>query len=171
MCTENSIRLCCVLQSGAHTLGATEGCAAAPSNPTVWRDRRPDYFIRAASSICPNMIFGRDKTKTRVYRRGTCNYQPPLASSGSNDCAQRGAKFSVMLDVPLATHGFAAGFAAFGIEQYPSPPSSRLGIDSRIMLLEASFQVGRPADIGSAPGSECALAESPWRSASPWPKD
>jgi hypothetical protein len=55
-----------------------------------------------------------------------------------------------MLDVPLATHGFAAGFATFGIEQNPFPPSSRLGADSRIVLLEASFQVSRPADIGSA---------------------
>jgi hypothetical protein len=55
-----------------------------------------------------------------------------------------------MLDVPLATHGFAAGFATFGIEQNPFPPSSRLGADSRIVLLEASFQVSRPADIGPA---------------------
>jgi hypothetical protein len=46
-----------------------------------------------------------------------------LASSGSNGCAQHGAKFSVMLYVPLATHGFTAGFAAFGIEQNPFPSS------------------------------------------------
>ena len=55
-----------------------------------------------------------------------------------------------MLDVPLATHGFAAGFAAFEMEQNPFPPARRLGTDSRIVLLEAPFQVGRPADIGSA---------------------
>jgi hypothetical protein len=49
---------------------------------------------------------------------------PPLASSGLNGCAQHGAKLSVMLYVPLATHSFTAGFAAFGIEQNPFPPSS-----------------------------------------------
>jgi hypothetical protein len=75
---------------------------------------------------------------------------PPLASSGSNGCAQHGAKLSVTLYVPLATHGFTAGFAAFGIEQNPFPPSRRLGADSRIVLPEAPFPVGRPADIGSA---------------------
>ena len=51
-------------------------------------------------------------------------WAPPLASAGSNGCAQHGAKLSVMLYVPLATHGFTAGFAAFGIEQNPFPPSS-----------------------------------------------
>jgi hypothetical protein len=73
-----------------------------------------------------------------------------LSASGSNDCAQHGSKFSVTLDVPLATHSFAAGFAIFGIEQNPFPPSRRLGADSRIVLPEASFEVSRPADIGSA---------------------
>jgi hypothetical protein len=51
-----------------------------------------------------------------------------------------------MLDVPVATHGFAAGIATFGIQQNPFPPSSRLGAASRIVFLEASFQVGRPTD-------------------------
>ena len=55
-----------------------------------------------------------------------------------------------MLDVPLAAHGLAAGFAAFGIEQNPLPPSSRLGANSCIVLPEASFQVSGPPDIGSA---------------------
>ena len=49
--------------------------------------------------------------------------RPPGASSGSNGCAQHGAKLSVTLYVPFATHGFTAGFAAFGIEQNPFPPS------------------------------------------------
>ena len=85
-------------------------------------------------------------SQTRPWTTG-----PVHSDNGSeNGYAQRGAKLSVMLDVPLATHGFAAGFAALGIERYPPPPSSRLGTDSRIMLLEASFQVGRPPDIGSA---------------------
>jgi hypothetical protein len=63
--------------------------------------------------------------------------------------ARKLAKLPVMLDVPLAT-GFTASFATFGIKQYPSPPSSRLGADSCIVLPEASFEVSRPADIGSA---------------------
>ena len=59
----------------------------------------------------------RDLTSGRCCHRRS-------SSSGSNGCAQRGAKLSVMLDVPLATHGFTAGFGAFGIKQYPFPPSS-----------------------------------------------
>ena len=85
----------------------------------------------------------RDLTSGRCCHRRS-------SSSGSNGCAQRGAKLSVMLDVPLATHGFTAGFAAFGIKQYPFPPSSRLGADTCIVLSEASFEVGRPANICTA---------------------
>ena len=55
-----------------------------------------------------------------------------------------------MLDVPLATHGFATGFATFGIEQSPTLPSGRFSAASRIVLLEASFHVSRPANIGAA---------------------
>lgn len=62
-----------------------------------------------------------------------------LASLSSNGCAQRGAKFSVMLDMPLATHGFIAGFAAFGVEQNPLPPARRLGAYSCIVLPESPF--------------------------------
>ena len=68
--------------------------------------------------------------------------------SGSNGFAQRGAKRFVTLDVPLATHGFAAGFATFGIEQNPISTSSRLSAESRIVLLESSLYVRRPANIG-----------------------
>jgi hypothetical protein len=63
----------------------------------------------------------------------------PLPWSGSNGRPQRSAKLPVVLDVPLATHGFAAGLAKFRIEQNPFPPSSRLSADSGIVLLEASF--------------------------------
>jgi hypothetical protein len=73
-----------------------------------------------------------------------------LASLRSNGCSQRGAKFSVMLDVPLATQGFIAGFAAFGIEQNPLPPARRLGAYSCIVLPESPLYVSRLADIGSA---------------------
>src|SRR5260221_11147274 len=63
--------------------------------------------------------------------------------------AERRAKLSVTLDIPLAAHGFAAGFAAFGIKQNPFPPARRSGAHARIMLLEASLQLRCPADIGS----------------------
>ena len=55
-----------------------------------------------------------------------------------------------MLDVPLAAHGLAAAFATFSMKQDPFAPSGRLGADPRIVLSEASFQVGCPAHIGSA---------------------
>jgi hypothetical protein len=63
-----------------------------------------------------------------------------------------------MLDVPLAAHCFVASFTTFGIEQNPSPPSSRLGAAARIVLAESSLYIRGPADIGStiifAPASE-----------------
>jgi hypothetical protein len=73
-----------------------------------------------------------------------------MTRSGSNGRAQLGAKLSVTLDIPLAAHGFAAAFAPFGIEQNPFPPARRLGADPRIVLPQASLEVRRPADIGSA---------------------
>jgi hypothetical protein len=74
------------------------------------------------------------------------NADPLVRPNGST---QRGAKRSVTLDVPLATHGCATGFAAFGIEQNPFPPPRRLGTKSRIVSLKSSLYVGGPADIGS----------------------
>ena len=55
-----------------------------------------------------------------------------------------------MLNVPLTTHRFSASFAVFKIQQYPFPPPSRLGTNSRIVLLKAPFEINRPADVGSA---------------------
>jgi hypothetical protein len=55
-----------------------------------------------------------------------------------------------MLDVPLAAHGCAAAFATLEIKQHPFPPARGLGADPRIVLPQASLQIGRPADIGSA---------------------
>ena len=53
-------RLCGLLQSSSHALSFTERCTHKTGCPTVrknhWRPR-PD---RAASPICPDMIFGRD---------------------------------------------------------------------------------------------------------------
>jgi hypothetical protein len=76
---------------------------------------------------------------------------PPERSlrPGSNRFAQRGAKLSVAFNVPFATHGFAARFATFAIEQNPFPTTRRLGAASRVVLLEAALYVSRPTDIGS----------------------
>jgi hypothetical protein len=46
-----------------------------------------------------------------------------LVSFDSHGCPQFAAKFFIMFDVQLATHGLAFGFATFGIEQNPLPPS------------------------------------------------
>jgi hypothetical protein len=72
-----------------------------------------------------------------------------ILGSASNCFAQRSAKPFVMLDVPLAAHGFVAGLTAFGIEQNPFPPLSRLGAETRIVLAESSLYVRDPADISS----------------------
>jgi len=62
--------------------------------------------------------------KPRHVRGFLC--KPPMTTppAGSDGCPQGGAKLPVMLDVPLATHGIATGFATFRIEQNPFPPAS-----------------------------------------------
>jgi hypothetical protein len=62
----------------------------------------------------------------------------------------RGAELSVTLDVPLAAHRFIASFASLGIKQNPFSPSGRLGADSSVVVAGGIFQVGRPANVGSA---------------------
>ena len=71
---------------------------------------------------------------------------PTLQSDSRPQCS---SKFSVTLNVPLAAHCFVAGFAAFRIKQNPSSPASRLSTASCIVLLQASFQVGRPTNVSS----------------------
>jgi hypothetical protein len=69
---------------------------------------------------------------------------------GSKGRAERGAKLSVALEMPFATHCVAAGFAALGIKQNPMPPARGFGAAPRIVLGKAPFQFCGPADIGSA---------------------
>ena len=57
----NSFRLCGTLQSSAHALGITEGCALASSGPTIWRHCRHSDPGWTAPSIRPDMIFGKDR--------------------------------------------------------------------------------------------------------------
>ena len=49
-----------VLQSGPHALGITERCALASSSSAVRRHCRHSDLGRTASSIRPDMIFGKD---------------------------------------------------------------------------------------------------------------
>jgi PhzF family phenazine biosynthesis protein len=61
--TPDSFRLCSVLQSSPYALGITERCAVTSSRPIVWRHRSHSDPGRATSSICPDMIFGKDRAK------------------------------------------------------------------------------------------------------------
>ena len=54
-----------VLQSGAHALGITKRCALASSSPTVRCHCRHSDLGRTASSIRPDMIFGKDRWSVR----------------------------------------------------------------------------------------------------------
>ena len=54
-----------------------------------------------------------------------------LVSFDSHGCPQFAAKFFIMFDVQLATHGLAFGFATFGIEQNPFPSSRRFALASQ----------------------------------------
>ena len=77
-------------------------------------------------------------------------FAPPPAHSVRMVARKLVRNFLSCLMFHSRTHGFTASFAAFGIKQNPFPPSSRLGANSCIVLPEASFEVSRPADIGSA---------------------
>ena len=54
------------------TLGITERCTLASSSPTVWRHCRHSNLGRTASSIRPDMIFGKDRS---------CQYMPTPSST------------------------------------------------------------------------------------------
>jgi hypothetical protein len=54
------------LQSSAHAFGIGERCALASSSPTIWRHCRHSDPGWTAPPICSDMIFGKDKTPTRV---------------------------------------------------------------------------------------------------------
>jgi hypothetical protein len=55
-----------VLQSGAHALGIAEGCTPASSGSTDWSHCRHSDVGRIASSIRPNMIFGKDRAASSI---------------------------------------------------------------------------------------------------------
>ena len=69
---------------------------------------------------------------------------------GSKGRAERGAKLSVALEMPFATHRVAPRFAALGIKQNPMPSARGFGAAPRIVLGKASFQFCGPTDIGPA---------------------
>jgi hypothetical protein len=63
--TPNSFRLCRVLQSSTYALGITERCAATASSSAMRDHCRYGYFVRAASSVRADMIFGKDRQSLR----------------------------------------------------------------------------------------------------------
>ena len=50
-----------ILQSGAHALGVTERCAVASSSPAVRCHCRRSHLGGTASSMGPDMIFGKER--------------------------------------------------------------------------------------------------------------
>jgi hypothetical protein len=63
--TPNSFRVCRVLQSRTYALGITERCAATASSSAMRDHCRYGYFVRAASSVRADMIFGKDRQSLR----------------------------------------------------------------------------------------------------------
>ena len=59
----NPFRLCSVLQSSAHAHGVTERCALASRSSAVRCHCRHSNLGRTASSIRPEMIFGKDRQR------------------------------------------------------------------------------------------------------------
>ena len=72
-----------------YALGITERCAVTSSRPIVWRHRSHSDPGRATSSICPDMIFGKDNRKPKPERssdeahpRSNSYIRLPTASCG-----------------------------------------------------------------------------------------
>src|SRR5262245_61420907 len=56
----NSDVICALLQRNPHAPGIGQGCAATTSCPTMRKDCHNADSVRIASSLRPDMIFGRD---------------------------------------------------------------------------------------------------------------
>lgn len=50
--------------------------------------------------------------------------------------------------MPLAAHGGAARFMAFGIEDVPLPPARGLRAGAGVVLLQPRIEIDRPPDLG-----------------------
>src|SRR5262245_36767167 len=57
----NSDVICALLQRNPHAPGISQGRAATTCCPTMRKDRHNANSVRIASSLCPDMIFGRDR--------------------------------------------------------------------------------------------------------------
>jgi hypothetical protein len=64
--TTDPFRLCGLLQSRTPAHGITERCAIAASRRTVWYYCRHSRSGRITSSICPDMIFGKERYNSRA---------------------------------------------------------------------------------------------------------
>jgi hypothetical protein len=132
----NSFCLCSVLQSGAHALGVTERCAPASSSPTVGCHYRHPNLGRTASSICSDMIFGKDNrffgAGLRSSRRffacssSTANFTHCLARF-ENICARSGLWVLSARSVhrnAFSRHSFGSPGIALSLRAVPSqePP-------------------------------------------------
>jgi len=74
----------CVLQSGANALGITERCAIASSSPTIRNHYRCARSVGAASSLCADIIFGKDRRRRKHNERSRPNLGFRYTQGGSH---------------------------------------------------------------------------------------
>ena len=75
-----------------YALGITERCAVTSSRPIVWRHRSHSDPGRATSSICPDMIFGKDNRKPKPERSSDEAHPRSNSYIRSSDCFMRTPK-------------------------------------------------------------------------------
>src|SRR5271166_974868 len=62
-----SDRVFSLLQSDANAPVVKQGCSARPSGPATWNRRHCADFVRTASLLRADIIFGRDTQETRIH--------------------------------------------------------------------------------------------------------
>jgi len=69
-------------------------------------------------------------------------------------CTKSQPKPLVALQMPFAAHGVAARAVLLRVQQHPRAPTRRLCAFPGVVLVQALFEIVRPADIGAAVTAE-----------------
>ena len=71
------LTLFALLQRNAHAPRFKQGRAASTGHPAIWDHRQHTNPVRFASSIRPDMIFGKDRASYRWQQPGRCQRRSP----------------------------------------------------------------------------------------------
>jgi len=176
----NSFRLCDVLQSSAHALGITERCPLASNRPRIWRHCRHSDLGWAASPIRPDMIFGKDTSRSTA--KSSCGYRKrgpksrrkrrhertraataiAIAAKINNSSLNFAARIRVTLQTRPATHVRGAFFVRYNFpyllncyETYLLYPSTTSAMRQSFLVLPNLAASDHPVNRGRLLPLQC----------------